>query len=125
MQRAVDEISRSEPPVAIWMALPAPYSMNIAGSLAHPAIKKLFELWGNRDEEVSWRGYTFTVDSGDLSVSTEFSNGDKDWCSLSLTGDGLALSITSNGEQSLLTVPADRLDQPELFEDWFPHIQLH
>lgn len=111
-------------PVAAWQALPFAFSMDVASSLAHPAIKNLFKLWGSQDGEVSLGGYTFTVDSGDLSVSTEFLNGDGDWCSLSLTGDGLVLTITNNGERSQLAVPADRLDQVELFEDWFSHIQL-
>lgn len=93
-------------------------------SLAHPAIKTLFRLWGSSDGEVAQGGYTFTVDSIDLSVSTEFLNGDGDWCSLSLSGDGLVLVIGNNGERLRLAVPADQLDQVELFEEWFPHIQL-
>lgn len=112
-------------PVAIWQALPFPLSMNIAGSMAHPAIKDLFDLWGTADAEVTRGDYVFAVDSGDLSVSTEFENGAGDWCSLSLSGDGLVLSINNNGEHLNLAVPADQLDQVELFEDWFPHIQLH
>ncbi len=64
------------------------------------------------------------MDSIDLSVSTEFLNGDGDWCSLSLSGDGLVLVIGNNGERLRLAVPADQLDQVELFEELFPHIQL-
>lgn len=111
-------------PVAAWQALPFAFSMDVAESLAHPAIKNLFRLWGSSDGEVALGGYTFTVDSGDLSVSTEFYNGDGDWCSLSLSGDGLVLVIGNSGERLRLAVPADQLDQVELFEEWFPHIQL-
>jgi hypothetical protein len=112
-------------PVAVWQTLPFDFAMNVADSLAHPAIKALFKLWGTPDGEVARNGYTFTVDSGDLSVSTEFTNEDGDWCSLSLSGDGLVLSITNNGERSQHAVAADQLGQVELFEDWFSHIQLH
>ena len=112
-------------PVAVWQAFHFPYAMSIAGSMAHPAIKNLFDLWGSVDGEITRGEYVFTVDSGDLSVSTDFQNGDGDWCSLSLTGDGLVLAITNNGERLNLAVPADRLDQVELYEDWFSHIQLH
>lgn len=111
-------------PVAAWEALPFVFSMDVAELLAHPAIKTLFRLWGSSDGEVAQGGYTFTVDSIDLSVSTEFLNGDGDWCSLSLSGDGLVLVIGNNGERLRLAVPADQLDQVELFEEWFPHIQL-
>lgn len=115
----------SSAPVAVWQALPFNFAMNVADSLAHPAIKNLFKLWGSSDGEVAIGGYAFTVDSGDLSVSTEFRNEGGDWCSLSLSGDGLVLAITNNGERLQHAVAADQLDQVELFEDWFSHIQLH
>ena len=38
-------------PVAVWQAFPFPYAMSIAGSMAHPAIKNLFDLWGSVDGE--------------------------------------------------------------------------
>jgi hypothetical protein len=112
-------------PLAAWQALPFNIAMNVADSMAHPAIKNLFKLWGDKDGEVAIGGYAFTVDSDDLSVSTEFRNEDGDWCSLSLSGDGLVLAVTNNGERLQHAVAADQLDQVELFEDWFSQIQLN
>lgn len=111
-------------PLSTWQTLPFSLAENVAASFAPEPVKTLFRLWGETTGEVSRDGLVYTVEPDDPSVSTAFSAPDGAFTTLSLSGDGLALSITTRDESSVTLVPADEIGEVWRYEAWSELIVL-
>ena len=111
-------------PLLEWEPLPPRLISLVNDSFAPQPVKTLFSLWGRQAGAISTEGLTFDVQPDDPSVSTEFVNALGDRNTLSLSANGLNLTISNAGETANWTITPEEILDGSRLDTWSELIVL-